>query len=158
MTTPRKFSAPVKPKSGAIAAALTAATIAGGSGFLDARKEFQEEYQNMLKDKRSKAVVGDAPVVTTTETAQKEQPESKPATGDLPSDLKIPSGPVQCGCSNHLDKLESEIELPISAKSLYYLLFDDENPHYLDIWERKTVGNKSKGKKDLTRSLLFTSN
>ncbi|KAG1312791.1 hypothetical protein G6F64_002745 [Rhizopus arrhizus] len=144
MTTPRKFSAPVKPKSGAIAAALTAATIAGGSGFLDARKEFQEEYQNMLKDKRSKAVVGDAPVVTTTETAQKEQPESKPATGDLPSDLKIPSGPVQCGCSNHLDKLESEIELPISAKSLYYLLFDDENPHYLDIWERKTVGNKSK--------------
>lgn len=148
----------MKPKSGAIAAALTAATIAGGSGFLDARKEFQEEYQNMLKDKRSKAVVGDAPVVTTIETAQKEQPESKPAAGDLPSDFKIPSGPVQCGCTNHLDKLESEIELPISAKSLYYLLFDDENPHYLDIWERKTVGNKSKGKKDLTRSLLFTSN
>lgn len=64
----------------------------------------------------------------------------------LPSDFKLPSEPVSCKCENHLDKLESEVELPVSAKKLYYTLFDDENPNYMDIWERKTLGNKSKGK------------
>lgn len=63
----------------------------------------------------------------------------------LPADFKAPSGPVSCGCDNHYDKLEAEIEVPISAKHLYYMLFDETNPNYIDIWERKTVENKSKG-------------
>lgn len=54
---------------------------------------------------------------------------------------------MNCKCENHLDKLESEVELPISAKRLYHILFDEGNSQYLDIWERKTAENKSKGKK-----------
>ncbi|CAO3658004.1 unnamed protein product [Rhizopus stolonifer] len=149
-SAPRKFSAPLKPKSGALAAAMMAATVAGGSGFFDAKKELQEEYQHMLKTKKPKAtpvsVQEDHPV----EPPQK-APEIIPAQADdphaLPSDFKLPSEPVSCKCENHLDKLESEVELPVSAKKLYYTLFDDENPNYMDIWERKTLGNKSK---DLT--------
>lgn len=58
---------------------------------------------------------------------------------------------MNCKCENHLDKLESEVELPISAKRLYHILFDEENPQYLDIWERKTAENKSRGKKKKER-------
>lgn len=58
--------------------------------------------------------------------------------------MEAPSGPVSCDCDNHLDKLEAEIELPISAKHLYYIMFDESNPSYMDIWEQKTVENKSK--------------
>jgi hypothetical protein len=64
----------------------------------------------------------------------------------LPPHIKAPSNPVNCGCTNHLDKLECEIEVPISAKHLYYLLFSEENSKYMDLWEKKTVENKSKGK------------
>ncbi|KAI7900458.1 uncharacterized protein BX663DRAFT_517696 [Cokeromyces recurvatus] len=61
-----------------------------------------------------------------------------------PKDFKIPLKPVSCECDNHLDKLEAEIEVPISAKHLYYILFSDDNPEYMSIWEKKTVENKSK--------------
>lgn len=65
--TPRKYSAPVQPKSGALAAAMMAASVAGGSGFLEARKGIQEESRNILRNKRSKATLvhhedGDVPV------------------------------------------------------------------------------------------------
>lgn len=65
--TPRKYSAPVQPKSGALAAAMMAASVAGGSGFLDARKGIQEESRNILRNKKSKATLvphddGDVPV------------------------------------------------------------------------------------------------
>lgn len=63
-----------------------------------------------------------------------------------PEGFKEPTGPVSCGCDNHYDKVEAEIEVPISAKHLYYILFSEENPNYKDIWEKKTVENKSKGK------------
>ncbi|KAG1381717.1 hypothetical protein G6F61_002916 [Rhizopus arrhizus] len=151
-SAPRKFSAPVKPKSGALAAAMMAATVAGGSGFFDAKKELQEEYQNMLKNKKTKATTA---VTATSNTLPEEvivsssqkSFESTPQVDDphaLPNDFKLPSGPVNCKCENHLDKLESEVELPISAKRLYHILFDEENPQYLDIWERKTAENKSR--------------
>jgi hypothetical protein len=64
----------------------------------------------------------------------------------VPDDFKIPSGPVSCGCDNHYDKLEAEIEVAVSAKHLYYILFDEENPNNQDIWEKKTSENKSRGK------------
>ncbi|CEG62748.1 hypothetical protein RMATCC62417_00026 [Rhizopus microsporus] len=148
-SAPRKFSAPVKPKSGALAAAMMAATVAGGSGFFEARKELQEEYQNILKSKKSKPVLNNVPVEDTISVAdQGESVTTSNNEGDdahaPPKDFKAPTGPVSCGCSNHLDKLESEVELPVSAKQLYYLLFDDDNPNYIDIWEKKTVENKSK--------------
>jgi hypothetical protein len=57
----------------------------------------------------------------------------------------MPAGPTNCSCDNHLDKLEAEIEVPISARHLYYLLFSEDNPNYLDLWERKTIENKSRG-------------
>ena len=56
--TPRKYSAPVQPKSGALAAAMMAATVAGGSGFLDARKGIHEESRGgLLRSKKSKATL-----------------------------------------------------------------------------------------------------
>lgn len=59
--TPRKYSAPVQPKSGALAAAMMAATVAGGSGFLDARKGIHEESRGgLLRSKRSKATLQSA--------------------------------------------------------------------------------------------------
>lgn len=145
-----------------------AATVAGGSGFFEARKELQEEYQNILKSKKSKPVLNNVPVEETIPVAdQGESVATSNNEGDdgkvylffssfldtdfyiahaPPKDFKAPTGPVSCGCSNHLDKLESEVELPVSAKQLYYLLFDDDNPNYIDIWEKKTVENKSKSK------------
>jgi hypothetical protein len=73
-----------------------------------------------------------------------------------PKDFKAPTTPVSCGCSNHLDKLESEVELPVSAKQLYYLLFDDDNPNYIDIWEKKTVENKSKSKPSKKKKCVYS--
>ncbi|KAG2205633.1 hypothetical protein INT46_003460 [Mucor plumbeus] len=182
--TPRKYSAPVQPKSGALAAAMMAATVAGGSGFLDARKGIQEESRGgILRGKRSKATLqladdGDVPAIplpnsnlsssassmvnvpsrladstTLTDVSEAaaiteipEVPKIKDPHA-VPEDFKHPSGPVECGCDNHLDKLEADIEVPISAKHLYYIMFAEENPHAIDIWEKKTVENKSR---DLT--------
>lgn len=53
----------------------------------------------------------------------------------IPSHIKVPSGPYSCGCEEHLDKIESEIELPISAKRLYDLLFSSGSSQA--IWEAK---------------------
>lgn len=68
----------------------------------------------------------------------------------VPADFKLPSGPVSCGCDNHYDKLEAEIEVGVSAKHLYYILFDEENPNNQDIWEKKTIENKSRGNLEIT--------
>lgn len=46
-----------------------AATVAGGSGFFDAKKELQEEYQNMLKNKKTKATTA---VTATSNTLSEE--------------------------------------------------------------------------------------
>ncbi|KAI8646412.1 hypothetical protein BD408DRAFT_380453 [Parasitella parasitica] len=176
--TPRKHSAPVQPKSGALAAAMMAATVAGGSGFLGAGKGIQEEPRGLLRKKKSKATLqsddSDVPTIplpssgvsssassmvnvpsrladsTTFNTAATSEIPEVPKIKDphaVPDDFKVPSAPVSCGCDNHLDKLEAEIEVPISAKHLYYIMFAEENYHAASIWERKTVENKSR---DLT--------
>ncbi|CAG8435022.1 7259_t:CDS:10 [Diversispora eburnea] len=51
---------------------------------------------------------------------------------EFPSNLVLPKGPVTCGCSDHLDKLETEVEYPVSAKKLYRMLFDTKST----LWER----------------------
>lgn len=48
------------------------------------------------------------------------------AADELPANVKEPSGPVLCDCKDHLDKLEGEIEVPVSAKKLFEYLFSDE--------------------------------
>ncbi|CEP12823.1 hypothetical protein [Parasitella parasitica] len=178
--TPRKHSAPVQPKSGALAAAMMAATVAGGSGFLGAGKGIQDEPRGLLRKKKSKAALqsddnSEVPPIplpssgvsssassmvnvpsrladstTFNNAALTSEIPQVPKIKDphaVPDDFKIPSAPVSCGCENHLDKLEAEIEVPISAKHLYYIMFAEENYHAADIWEKKTAENKSK---DLT--------
>ncbi|GAA5803830.1 hypothetical protein EDC94DRAFT_536683 [Helicostylum pulchrum] len=162
--TPRKQSAPVQPKSGALAAAMMAATVAGGSGFFDARKGIQEESRNILRNKKSKVALvhqeeieSTVPLpnstvhssvvnvpskladIITLETPAKVEDVHAP-----PESFNAPAGPVSCQCDSHLDKLEVEIEVPISAKHLYYILFAEDNPDYIDAWEKKTTENKSK--------------
>ncbi|OBZ89021.1 putative PH domain-containing protein C19A8.02 [Choanephora cucurbitarum] len=159
---PRKHSAPTQPKSGALAAAMMAATVAGGSGFFDARKGLQEESRHFLRGKKSKSNLSfhqeeeGVPMpnstlqsVTTAVTLKEaEKPKESPKNmHDVPDGFKMPSEPVSCGCADHLDKLEAEIEVPVSAKHLFYILFSEDNPNYQDIWEKKTVENKSR---DLT--------
>lgn len=63
--TPRKHSAPVQPKSGALAAAMMAATVAGGSGIFDAGRKGmgqEESRHNILRSKKSKAAFDDSDV------------------------------------------------------------------------------------------------
>lgn len=91
-SAPRKFSAPLKPKSGALAAAMMAATVAGGSGFFDAKKELQEEYQHMLKTKKPKATPVSVQENPPVEPSQK-APEIIPAQAD---DRKIASYENNC--------------------------------------------------------------
>ncbi|KAI8053664.1 uncharacterized protein B0P05DRAFT_561481 [Gilbertella persicaria] len=162
---PRKYSAPAQPKSGALAAAMMAATVAGGSGILDARKGLHEESRHFLRGKKSKSnlshheeaeddiplpnstVATSSPALSkVTESIETAEADTK-NPHDVPEDFNIPTEPVSCGCTDHLDKLESEIELPISAKHLFYILFSEDNPNCLDIWEKKTAENKSR---DLT--------
>ncbi|CAG8575929.1 19762_t:CDS:10, partial [Racocetra persica] len=58
---------------------------------------------------------------------------SKPQEDDdWPSHITEPDGPVECKCTDHLEKLEAEIEYPISAKKLFDMLFDEKST----IWER----------------------
>ncbi|KAI8987418.1 hypothetical protein BDF20DRAFT_910043 [Mycotypha africana] len=183
--TPRKHSAPVQPgsKSGALAAAMMAATVAGGSGFFDAGRSFQSPSHELmpLSAKRhdetkfnsnngnnnnsngklpsSKKSLFSTPndskhsmtsssvengihtvpksAVTAADTVSPKSPHAPPDT------FKAPVGPVSCGCDNHLDKLEAELKLPVSARHLYYILFSGANPNYRDIWEKKTAGNKN---------------
>lgn len=59
----------------------------------------------------------------------------------LPDHIEKPSEPVNCDCEDHLDKLDVEIELPVSAKRLYELMFSDEKtapPTDGGVWNSKT--------------------
>lgn len=64
-----------------------AATVAGGSGFFEARKELQEEYQNILKSKKSKPVLNNVPVEDTISVA--DQSESVATSNNEGDDGKV---------------------------------------------------------------------
>nr|CAG8600533.1 10993_t:CDS:10 [Entrophospora candida] len=51
---------------------------------------------------------------------------------DLPSNIPQPRGPIRCVCTNHLEKLEAEIEYPVSAKKLFDMIFDEKST----LWSR----------------------
>ncbi|CAO3595848.1 unnamed protein product [Absidia cylindrospora] len=61
----------------------------------------------------------------------------------LPDHITKPSGPLDCQCDDHLDRRDAEMELPISAKRLYELMFSDEAtapPANGGVWNSKTEG------------------
>lgn len=63
---PRKQSAPVQPKSGALAAAMMAATVAGGSGIFDARKGMAQDEARRNKKLKATFEDGDVPLPNST--------------------------------------------------------------------------------------------
>lgn len=62
----------------------------------------------------------------------------------LPSHIQAPAGPLQCNCTDHLEKMEYEMDLPVPAKKLYDMLFsEDAGPQGL--WQQKTNASGSRG-------------
>ncbi|CAG8441171.1 10739_t:CDS:2 [Acaulospora colombiana] len=51
--------------------------------------------------------------------------------GDEDQPSILPTSPVACGCFDHLEKLEVEVEYPVSARKLYQTLFENSS-----LWER----------------------
>jgi hypothetical protein len=56
---------------------------------------------------------------------------------------------VDCGCDDHLDKQDIQLNLPISAKRLYELLFSDEQTATPStdggVWNDKTAAIEGHG-------------
>lgn len=55
----------------------------------------------------------------------------------FPPDLQVPSGPVPCNCSGHLEKIELDQNFPIPAKTLNRLLFGENSPIWKEFHERR---------------------
>ncbi|KAL0094082.1 hypothetical protein F4703DRAFT_1924803 [Phycomyces blakesleeanus] len=137
-------------KTGALATAMMAATVAGGNGFFDVNRVARiEEAQKQVKQTPA------LNVDSTVEKASTDDLHANAVEGEkgqdqadaLPAHIKAPSGPCSCECTDHLEKLEAEIDLPISAKRLYDLMFSEEQTGPAannSIWERKTVQSNSK--------------
>ncbi|KAI9494450.1 hypothetical protein BDB00DRAFT_818072 [Zychaea mexicana] len=150
------------PKSGALAAAMMAATVAGGSGFFDASKmvniEDAAQKRSSIGNRKmtaesSESLSSNAAAHQSTSTIVATPPaidqirqekgsgddssssaQAKTTEEEIPSHIQVPTEPCVCDCGDHLDKVESEIQLPISAKRLYDLLFDSQD---ISIWEAK---------------------
>lgn len=144
------------PKSGALAAAVMAATVAGGSGFFDASKIARmEEAQKQQQQQQQKQPVSEASDITTgtnPSVVEADDEDDSGASGlhdegadELPPDFKVPSSPCSCDCGDHLDKVEAQVELPVSAKRLFEMLFSDEKMP--GIWEAKTTAGGGKNLK-----------
>ncbi|KAI9027345.1 hypothetical protein CLU79DRAFT_833263 [Phycomyces nitens] len=137
-------------KTGALATAMMAATVAGGNGFFDVNRVARiEEAQKQVKQKPVLNLDSTVDHASTddlhpnTENGEKVQDD----VDALPAHIKAPSGPCSCECTDHLEKMEKEIELPISAKRLYELMFSEEQTGPASnnsVWERKTIQSNSK--------------
>jgi hypothetical protein len=69
-------------------------------------------------------------------------PQPKPDPDMPPSHIHVPEGPVECNCSEHLDRQDIQLNLPISAKRCYELLFSNEHnapPTNGGVWFDKTL-------------------
>ncbi|KAI7897495.1 uncharacterized protein BX663DRAFT_481716 [Cokeromyces recurvatus] len=71
-----------------------------------------------------------------------------------PEHIQCPNEPVSCNCDDHLDRLECQITLPISAKRLYELMFSEEQSNG-GVWAKKTEAIEGH---DLTVSKWYTEN
>ncbi|KAI8060354.1 hypothetical protein BC940DRAFT_337637 [Gongronella butleri] len=110
---------------GALAAAMMAATQAGAGGICDLNK-----------------INGNA-----TQTDASTAKLDAPTHDDLPAHITPPKGPIGCDCSDHLEKMEYETDLPVSAKTLYDLLFSEEKTGAAangGIWQQKTQASGSR--------------
>ena len=137
----RKSSAAKQPvpKSGALAAAMMAATVTGGTGFFDASKMMNIEETLKKKSDSTDSLTSATRHQSTPALVQSpalEKPSEDSSSEEIPAHIQVPSGPCLCECGDHLDKVESEVELNISAKQLYDLLFASDNTA---IWETKTT-------------------
>ncbi|KAI8393812.1 uncharacterized protein BYT42DRAFT_552309 [Radiomyces spectabilis] len=147
----------IQPKS-ALAAAMMAATVTGSSGFFDANKvaRLEEGHRQAQKQGKSKHHDPESESKSTEDDRAKtaSPPSEKSVEGssgkdddELPSHIQAPSGPCSCECEDHLEKREAEVELPISAKALYELLFSEEQAGASvngGIWERKSIDSGCK--------------
>lgn len=80
---------------------------------------------NAAKQKQKKLISTpkETPSVTTSE---KKQPAESSTDEDWPSHIPKPKKEVKCNCTDHLEKIESDIILSVGAKQLYDLMFSDE--------------------------------
>ncbi|KAI8332417.1 hypothetical protein BC941DRAFT_436607 [Chlamydoabsidia padenii] len=65
----------------------------------------------------------------------------------LPDHITKPTEPITCNCDDHLDRCDTQVELPISAKRLFHLMFSDEltgPPTNGGVWNNKTEGIKGR--------------
>ncbi|KAI9301593.1 hypothetical protein BJ944DRAFT_252193 [Cunninghamella echinulata] len=155
----------LQPKSGALAAAMMAATVAGGSNIFDVSKVSQrsdgenENIKHTSKNKRQPSL----PTVSTDATnnsdhrgikagdddasTKHEQKSTAPSLDELPPHIQAPNGPAGCGCDDHLEKMEYEANLQMSAKRLFELLFSEEKTGAAangGIWNQKTIASGSR--------------
>ncbi|KAI8337075.1 hypothetical protein BC941DRAFT_426643 [Chlamydoabsidia padenii] len=87
------------------------------------------------------ATLVDSPKVRTKKITLVRKPFIDPDA--IPDHIEKPSGPITCDCDDHLDRRDAEMELPISAKRLYELMFSDETtapPTDGGVWKGKTEG------------------
>ncbi|KAI8346774.1 hypothetical protein BD560DRAFT_439570 [Blakeslea trispora] len=66
----------------------------------------------------------------------------KPDPDMVPTHIECPKSPVQCNCDDHLDRQDIQINLPISAKRCFELMFSDEQnalPTDGGVWNQKTA-------------------
>lgn len=141
---PRKSSGSNKPvpKTGALAAAMMAATVAGGSGFFDVDRiaKLEEAAKQKSESSISEPAVEVEQKTPSIPTASSPVDLAKSSADDsdaaIPSGIQMPSGPCSCDCDSHLDKIETEVQLPVSAKQLFEILFVDNSE---DIWQAKLI-------------------
>ncbi|CAO3599851.1 unnamed protein product [Absidia cylindrospora] len=155
-----------QPKSGALAAAMMAATVAGGGNFVDISKMGESEpnisssttygNQNVKRASRKHNVSDPLPptgyIGKSNKDALAQNSEEEKATkpineGDLPPHIQTPTGPLNCDCNDHLEKMEYEADLPMSAKQLFDLLFSEEKTGAAaqgGIWDQKTAASGSR--------------
>ncbi|KAI8643269.1 hypothetical protein BD408DRAFT_431652 [Parasitella parasitica] len=99
---------------------------------------------------------------------QKNQPTHKSSTPtrastpqtqsneDWPSHLQKPSGKVNCNCTDHLDKVEADLVLPVNSKQLFDYMFKEGNV-WAKLNEAKNYGPPSVSEwQDNKRTLQYS--
>jgi hypothetical protein len=79
--------------------------------------------------KKEKSMVSPIPETTSPAETSKLSSTKKPSqlADDWPKDIPLPGAEVRCECADHLEKIEHDLKLDISAKRLFDLLFADAN-------------------------------
>ncbi|RUP48132.1 hypothetical protein BC936DRAFT_144928 [Jimgerdemannia flammicorona] len=78
------------------------------------------------------------------------------AEDTLPPDFPIPAGPEDCGCEDHLEKKEVELELNMSAHRLFDLMFSDAKAPMT--WEKLNKQRGNTGQYCLVRTFHLSDN